>query len=82
MFRVQKNRKFVDIVVPKFVSVGVQGAIEIGVLIMANIRRLGMGPSTTLSIHRDFDPAENVKAFTFTLVRLFRARTVLFSAIV
>jgi len=33
-----------------------------------------MGPRTALSIHRDFDPADNVNVLSSTLVRLYRAR--------
>jgi len=33
-----------------------------------------MGPKTTLSIDRNFDPAENVNVLSTTLVMLNRAR--------
>jgi len=46
---------------------------------MVNYRRFGMGPRTALSIDNDFDPPENVKVFSSTLVGLYRARFPFFS---
>ena len=40
-----------------------------------------MGTTTALSVDRNFDPAENVKAWRSTLVILYRTKTPLFSAI-
>ena len=58
----------------KFVRVRVHGAIQVRVLIMVYSKLLGWGPSNSLSIDRDLDTAENVKALRSTLVMLNRAR--------
>ena len=41
-----------------------------------------MGPSTALSIDRDFNPAENVKVSRSTVVMIYRARAPFVSALV
>ena len=78
-FPFHKERVFVEIVVPKYVRVGVQWAFKYAFLIIVYSRRLVLGPSTAFSIDRDFDPAENVKVLRSTLFVLYRARTPLLS---
>jgi len=62
----------------KFVGFAVQRTVKSLFLTMVNKRHFGMGPTTALSIDRDFEPAANVNVLSSTLVRLYRARTPLF----
>ena len=41
---------------------------------MVNKRRLVIGPNTALSIDKEFDPLENVKVLSSTLVKFYRPR--------
>jgi len=79
VFSVLKQRKINDIVIFKFVGVAASDPINSVFLTMLKERRFGMGPRTALSIDKDFDLAENVNNLCSTVVRLYRARLLLFS---
>jgi len=70
LFSVHKQRKFADIVMLKFVGVGVHRAYKIGILNHGEEETLGDGAQDGVVDRQGFDPAENVNVLSSTLVML------------